>query len=70
MNFADQVRAREDEVLVAAFQVGAAEILGREIAVLNGGSHGAVENENALSKLVDEPIMPRCAECHRFRYIS
>jgi hypothetical protein len=46
----DDVRTREVQVLVAALERGAAEILGREIARLDHRSHGAVEHEDALAE--------------------
>ena len=44
----DDVGAGEDEVLVAAFELGAAEVVGGEVQGLDRGAHGAVEDEDAL----------------------
>ena len=46
----DDVRAREDEVLVAAFQVRPAEVLGRQVLALDPGPRGAVEHEDTLGE--------------------
>src|SRR6202023_1215232 len=50
----DHVRPGADQIFVAAFQRGAAEILGGEVALLQHGAHGAVEHKNALRQQVAE----------------
>ena len=53
MDLLDHVGTREDEILVAAFQLGAAEILGAEVFFLDRRAHGAIQDENALVERVD-----------------
>src|SRR5216683_5088933 len=48
----DDVWARAHEIFVTAFERGAAEILGGEIALLQHGTHGAVEHKDALRQEV------------------
>ena len=43
----NDIGARCDEVLVAAFQSHAAEICGRQMPLLEHGAHGAVKDEDA-----------------------
>ena len=52
----DDVRPRSDQVLVAAFERRAAEIGGREVALLQHGAHGAVEHEDTLAKGVKKGL--------------
>ncbi len=42
------VGARQDEGLVAALELGAAEVLGTELRQLQGGAHGAVEDDDPM----------------------
>jgi hypothetical protein len=51
MNLLDDVGTGEDKVVVAA--LFAAEVLSGEVVVLDGRSHGAVEDENAPTKGVE-----------------
>jgi len=46
----DDLGPREIEVLVAALEVSAAEVLGGEIARLDHGAHGAVEDQDPLGE--------------------
>ena len=46
----NNVGAREYQILVAAFQVRAAEILGGQILLLQHGAHGAIQDEDALAQ--------------------
>ena len=46
----DDVGPRQHEVLVAALQVGAAEVVGAEVEVLDRRAHGAVEDEDPLAE--------------------
>src|SRR6266481_3241790 len=48
----DDVWARAHEIFVTAFERGAAEILGGEIALLQHRTHGAVEHKDALRQEV------------------
>ena len=50
----DDVGAGFDQIFVAAFEARAAEIRGGEIAVLEHGAHGPVEDEDAGGKGVGE----------------
>ncbi len=56
MNVGDDVGTREDEVFIAAFQGGSAEVGGRELTLLQHGSHGSVEHENTCGKRVFEGL--------------
>ena len=47
---ADDVGPREDQVLVAALELGAAEVLGGEVLRLEPRAHRAVEDEDALAR--------------------
>jgi hypothetical protein len=46
----DHVGPRDDEVLVAAFEVRAAEIVSREVVALYRGPRGPVEDEDAFGQ--------------------
>src|SRR5215472_2921056 len=50
MDTEHNVRAREIQILVAAFQVRAAKICSGEFRLLQHGAHGAIEHEDALPK--------------------
>ena len=50
----DEVGPGEHEVLVAALEGGAAEVVGAEVLVLDPGAEGAVEHEHALVERVEE----------------
>ena len=50
VHLADEIGAGEDEVLVAALEVGTAEIVGAEITALDPGAEGAVEDQDALGQ--------------------
>ena len=50
----DDVGAREVQVLVTAFVLGAAEVLGAESRRLDHGAHRTVEDEDALGQRVPE----------------
>ena len=50
MDGADDVRAGEDEVLVAALEIGAAEIRRGQAAALDGRAHGPVQDQDAPSQ--------------------
>ena len=55
MDVANHIRAREHEVLVAAFEVSPAEILRGQLAILNGRAHRSVEHDDALvEQLIEE----------------
>ena len=54
VELADHVGAGEDEDLVAALEVGAAEVVGGEVGALQPGAEGAVEHEDALAQRVEE----------------
>ena len=56
------VGPREDEVLVAAFQVRAAEILRRQVALLNRGARRAVKHEDALGQQLFQHLC--CCRLH------
>ena len=49
MDVEDDIRPGEDQVFVAAFERGAAEIRRREIALLHHGPHGSVEHETRVA---------------------
>ena len=51
---ADEVGPREHEVLVAALERGAAEVVGTEVLVLHPGAERAVEDEDALGERGEE----------------
>ena len=46
------IRAGDAQILVAVFEVRAAEIGGGRVVRLEHGAHGAVENQDALSQRV------------------
>ena len=46
----DDIRAGEVEVFVAAFIIGAAEVVGAQVAGLDLGSHGAVHHQDAAGE--------------------
>ena len=48
----DDVGPGQDDVFVAAFELGAAEVLGGEVALLDVGAEGAVEHDDALAHCV------------------
>ena len=48
MDLLDHIRPRQHEMLVAALEAGPAEVIGREVARLDGRSHGAIEDEDAF----------------------
>ena len=50
VHLADEVGAGEHEVLVAALERGAAEVVGAEVLVLDPGAERAVEDEDALAQ--------------------
>ena len=50
MDRLDDVRAREDEVVVAALERLAAEVLGRQVVALDARAHRAVVDEDALGE--------------------
>ena len=50
MDGEDHVRAGDDQILVAAFQMRPAEIRGREIHLLQHGAHRAIQDEDALAE--------------------
>src|SRR2546430_1469171 len=50
MHLADHVGARQDQVLVAAFVLGAAEVPGGEVATLDVRPRRAVEDDDALGE--------------------
>ncbi len=56
----DDVWTGQDEILVAALEVGTAEVLGAEIEGLDRRPHGAVEHEDALG---EESLEKRRALC-------
>ena len=54
VHLADEVGAGEHEVLVAALERGAAEVVGAEVLRLDPGAERAVEHEHALAQSVEE----------------
>jgi hypothetical protein len=50
------VGTRLDQVLVAAFEVGAAEVVGAERDALERGAGGAVEHEDAFLERAQEGL--------------
>ncbi len=46
----DHVGAGEDQVLVTPLVLRAAEVLRPQVAVLDGGAHGPVQDQDALSE--------------------
>ena len=50
MHLGDQVRAGLDEALVAALELGPAEVVGAEAEQLQVRAHGAVEDDDALAQ--------------------
>ena len=54
VHLADEVGPREHEVLVAALERGAAEVVGAEVLALHPGAEGAVEDEDALAQGFEE----------------
>ncbi len=46
VNVEDDIRARDDEVFVAAFQGRPAEVVRCEMALLHHGAHGSIEDED------------------------
>ncbi len=58
MNPQDHVGPGHVEVLVAAFERGAAEIGRRQPGLLQHGAHGPVEDENALVQGFEERPLP------------
>ena len=49
MEFADHIGPCHREHLVASFKIGAAEIIGTEIAKLDAGAHAAIENDDSFT---------------------
>ena len=58
----DDVGAGEDEVIVAAFERGSAEIGGGEVALLDHGSHCAVEHKDAGGEGIFERLLARAIQ--------
>ena len=54
----DDVGAGHHQVLVAPLQLGAAEVIGGQVAALEVGALGAVENEDLLAKELLERLSP------------
>ena len=54
VHLVDEIGPGEHEVLVAALERGAAEVVGTEVLVLDPGAEGAVEDEHALAERVEE----------------
>ncbi len=52
MNVEDYVRPGAHQIFVAAFERGAAEVVCSEVALLQHGTHGAIEHEDALRQEV------------------
>ena len=50
MNRADELGPGENQILVATFELRAAKVGGRQIAVLDRGAHRAIEDEDAGSE--------------------
>ena len=50
MELLDRVRFRDDQDLVAALQLGAAEVVGRQLLELQVGPGGAVEDDHPLAQ--------------------
>ena len=57
VQLAQDVGAGDGEQLVAALEVGSAEVVGREIAVLDAGAHGAVEDDDSLTGGVRKELL-------------
>ena len=62
MDVEDDIGAGEDEILVAAFERGSAEIGGGEVALLEHGAHGAVEHEDAGGEGIFERLLARAIQ--------
>ena len=54
LHLRDEIGAGEHEVLVAALERGAAEVVGSQALVLHPGAERAVEHEHALRERVEE----------------
>ena len=55
---ADDVGPRQDQVLVAALELRAAEVLRGQVLALHPGARGAVEHEDALGEELLERLGP------------
>ncbi len=53
---ADDIRAGEHQVFVAALVLLAPEVVGAEVAVLDPGAEGTVEHQHALAQRVEEGL--------------
>ncbi len=59
MNVEDDIRAREDQIFIAAFERGAAEIGRREMALLQHRAHSSIEHQDTSGKSVFESLAPQ-----------
>src|ERR1017187_4416727 len=57
MDLPHHVRPRAVQALVAPFERGPSEIRGREVALLQHGPHGPVEDEDTFSQDVGERLL-------------
>ena len=71
MDLRDHVGAGHDQQLVAALELGAAEVVGSEAEQLQVGAHGAVEDDHALAQRLQvaagrrvEPATEFKGRCH------
>ena len=61
----DDVGPGEAEHLVAALELGAAEVVGRQVEALDEGAEGAVEDDDALVDRVEEGLVPPFGQRYR-----
>jgi len=65
MDAQHHIRARLDQVFVATFERRSAEIGGGEVLLLQHGSHGPVEDEDAAFQSVGKGELAPCGIVHR-----
>src|SRR5438045_2370927 len=58
VDLADHIGPREDEVLVAAFEVGAPKVLRAQVALLDHRPHRAVDHEDLVREELEELLRP------------
>ncbi len=57
MNCGDHVGAGQHEMIVAAFERGAAEIRSGQIALLDHGAHGPIEDKNPVLERLEKRLL-------------